>query len=78
MFRKWKQKFASDATYQSLAQALQHPVVGHWDLAKKYCYAPKDEKDEKQWYETVICTIIMVYLHQIRFLNRACSISRKK
>ena len=27
----------SDATYQRLARAMEHPVVGRADLAAKYC-----------------------------------------
>ncbi|XP_068699861.1 uncharacterized protein [Montipora foliosa] len=34
---RWKQMSASDATYQRLAQALQHRSVGRRKLAVKYC-----------------------------------------
>ncbi|XP_068754007.1 uncharacterized protein [Montipora capricornis] len=34
---RWQEKFASKATYQRLAQALQHPTVDRAALAVKYC-----------------------------------------
>lgn len=37
VLRKWKQAFGSAATYQCLARALKHPVVGRSSLAVKYC-----------------------------------------
>ncbi|XP_068719825.1 uncharacterized protein [Montipora capricornis] len=37
VLRTWKETFASDATYQCLARALQHPLVKRVNLAVKYC-----------------------------------------
>ncbi|XP_068718194.1 uncharacterized protein [Montipora capricornis] len=37
VLRTWKETFASDATYQCLARALQHPLVKRPNLAVKYC-----------------------------------------
>ncbi|XP_068754021.1 THO complex subunit 1-like isoform X2 [Montipora capricornis] len=34
---RWQERFASEATYQRLAQALQHPPVDRAALAVKYC-----------------------------------------
>jgi len=37
VLKTWKEAFGSSATYEGLARALQHPVVGRSDLAVKYC-----------------------------------------
>ncbi|XP_068718549.1 uncharacterized protein [Montipora capricornis] len=37
VLRTWKETFSSDATYQCLARALQHPLVKRPNLAVKYC-----------------------------------------
>lgn len=38
MLLRWKQKCGSQASYDVLAKALQHPVVNQQDLAFQYCY----------------------------------------
>ena len=40
----WIEKWGSEATYERLAQALQHPAVKHSDLAAKYCHLNKKLK----------------------------------
>ena len=37
----WTEKWGSEATYERLAQALQHPAVKHSNLAAKYCHLNK-------------------------------------
>ena len=37
VLRRWQDRYPYDATYHSLARALQHPAVGREDLAAKYC-----------------------------------------
>ncbi|XP_078371994.1 uncharacterized protein LOC144655584 isoform X1 [Oculina patagonica] len=37
VLRRWTEVFGSAATYESLARALQHPIVGRAELAVKYC-----------------------------------------
>ena len=37
VLRNWTEAFGSAATYQCLARALQHPIVGLPRLAVKYC-----------------------------------------
>lgn len=39
---KWTEAFGSDATYQCLARALQHPIVRRPALAAKYCDAYRE------------------------------------
>ena len=38
VLRMWTAEWGSEATYQRLAQALQHPAVKHSNLAAKYCH----------------------------------------
>ena len=38
MLLRWMQKCGSQANYDMLARALQHPQVNRQDLALQYCY----------------------------------------
>ncbi len=42
VLRRWTEVFGSAATYESLARALQHPIVGRGELAVKYCDVCRD------------------------------------
>ncbi len=42
MLRNWIQAEGAFANYGTLAQALQHKLVGRRDLASKYCYVRDD------------------------------------
>ena len=37
VLKRWTEVFGSAATYECLARALQHPIVGRGKLAVKYC-----------------------------------------
>ncbi|XP_015768799.1 PREDICTED: uncharacterized protein LOC107347432 isoform X3 [Acropora digitifera] len=37
ILRRWQEMYPSDATYQRLARALQHPTIDRVDVAVKYC-----------------------------------------
>ena len=39
---KWKQKDGPAASYECLAQALQHPILGKSELATKYCHLSRE------------------------------------
>ena len=39
---KWKQTVGPAASYECLAQALQHPILGKSELATKYCHSFRD------------------------------------
>ena len=38
MLLEWKQRNGDEATYAILFKALDHDLVGHRDLAQKYCF----------------------------------------
>jgi len=38
MLKHWKQENGSAATYEALADALEHELVQHRDLAEEICY----------------------------------------
>ena len=38
MLLRWTHKYGSQASYEALAQALQHPVMSQEHLALQYCY----------------------------------------
>lgn len=42
VLRRWTEVFGSAATYECLARALQHPMVGRGKLALKYCGVFRD------------------------------------
>lgn len=42
VLRRWSEVFGSAATYECLARALQHPMVGRGKLAVKYCGVCRD------------------------------------
>ena len=42
VLKRWTEGFGSAATYEFLARALQHPVVGRGKLAVKYCGVCRD------------------------------------
>ena len=48
VLRRWTEVSGSAATYESLARALQHPIVGRGDLAVKYCDVCRDAYQGKR------------------------------
>lgn len=43
MLIKWRDKMGSEASYEALAQALKHKVVGRSDLIRRFCYKVENE-----------------------------------
>jgi len=42
VLKRWTEVFGSTATYECLARALRHPIVGRGNLAVKYCGVCQD------------------------------------
>ena len=42
VLKRWTERFGSAATYECLARALRHPMVGRGKLAAKYCGVCRD------------------------------------
>ena len=42
VLKRWTEGFGLAATYECLARALQHPMVGRGKLAVKYCGVCRD------------------------------------
>lgn len=48
VLKRWTEVFGSAATYECLARALQHPMVGRGKLAEKYCGVCRDSHQGRQ------------------------------
>ena len=47
VLNKWIQTVGPAASYECLAQALQHPIVGKSELATKYCHSFREKGESR-------------------------------
>ena len=64
MLLKWKQKDGPAASYEYLAQALQHPILGKSELATKYCHSFR-ETGESRFCVTQFNLLIILVLNEV-------------